>query len=144
MNVSPASRRLFSTACSQYDDMDPRSNTEVDSGSLRCRLLNFIFSDKFWQRLTFLGARKSMPEIDEGDAAKDKLFWKDVAYDFNDYGAELETYGFLIVTSSADVKIFEEKKIDPSCKSTKVHLWDDLRKMYLAITHSVTSGQLRF
>jgi hypothetical protein len=117
----------------QYDDMDPQSNTEVDSGSLRCRLLNVIFSDKFWQRLTFLGARKSMPEIDEGDAGKDKLFWKDVAYDFNDYGSELETYGLLIVTSSADVKIFEEKKIDPSRKSTKVHLWDDLRKMYLAI-----------
>jgi len=50
-----------------------------------------------------------MPEIDEGDAEKDWLFWKDVAYDLNDYGSELETYGLLIVTSSADVKIFEEK-----------------------------------
>ena len=93
----------------QHNDMDPQSNTEVDSGSWQCRLLNVIFDDKFWQHTTFLGARKSMPEIDEGDAEKDWLFWKDVAYDFNDYGSELETYGLLIVTSSADVKIFEEK-----------------------------------
>jgi hypothetical protein len=105
--------------------MEPGSNTEIDLASLRCRLLNVVFSDKFATHLEYLGRRN------EGDAGQDKVFWHDVAEDFNDYN--IDSYGALVFTLSTEAEIYRRKKIDPSKPWSTPKTWKELRDIYLII-----------
>ncbi len=87
------------------------SNSNVDSTSVRCRLLNVITSDAFVAHFQILGARKEMAELDSGGAGQDKEFWDDVAVAFNCYEGDND-YGALLLTSAYDKKLFSDKNID--------------------------------
>ncbi len=56
-----------------YDRLEPTSNSNVDSTSVRCRLLNVIMSDVLVTRFQMLGARKDMAELDRGGAGQGKI-----------------------------------------------------------------------
>jgi hypothetical protein len=60
-----------------------------------------------------------MAEVAEGDAGQDKVFWHDVAEDFNDYKSkDNDSDGALVITWSTDVEIFSRKNIDSSQQSS--------------------------
>jgi len=89
-----------------YESIDTNnSNSNIDSTSVQCRLLNVITSDAFVARYQMLGARKEMAELDKGGAGQDKEFWDDVAVAFNCYEGEKD-YGALLLTSAYDKKLF--------------------------------------
>ncbi len=75
-----------------YDQLQPNSNSTVDSTSVRCRLLNVIMSDALVSCFQMLAARKDMAELDNGGAGQDKVFWEDVALEFSDYSPEKVSY----------------------------------------------------
>jgi hypothetical protein len=75
-----------------------------------------------------------MAEVAEGDAGQDKVFWHDVAEDFNDYKSkDNDSDGALVITWSTDVEIFSRKNIDSSKQSSTLKTWKDLHDMHLAI-----------
>jgi hypothetical protein len=57
-----------------YDDIEPNSNPNNDSTSIRCPLLNVLFSDAFLSRFQMLGSKETMAELDKGGAGQDKEF----------------------------------------------------------------------
>jgi hypothetical protein len=116
-----------------YDGIEANKSTNnIDSTSVRCRLLNVIISDGFVAHFQMLGSRKEMAELDKGGAGQDKEFWEDVAFEFNDYGEE-DKYGSLLLTSAYDKKVFSDKNVDPSIKARSDKSWDSLRSIYLLI-----------
>jgi hypothetical protein len=116
-----------------YDGIEANKSTNnIDSTSVRCRLLNVITSDGFVARFQMLGSRKEMAELDKGGAGQDKEFWEDVAIEFNDYGEE-DKYGSLLLTSAYNKKVFSDKNVDPSIKARSDKSWDSLRSIYLLI-----------
>jgi hypothetical protein len=116
-----------------YDRLEPTSSSNMDSTSVRCRLLNVIMSDALVTRFQMLGARKDMAELDRGGAGQDKTFWEDAALEFNDYSPEKASYGLLVVTSAYDKKVFSEKNVDPSVKLGADKSWEALRSIYLLV-----------
>jgi hypothetical protein len=100
---------------------------------VRCRLLNVILSDVLVTRFQMLGARKDMAELDRGGAGQDKSFWEDAALEFNDYSPEKASYGFLVVTSAYDKKVFSDKNVDPSVKGGADKSWEALWSIYLLV-----------
>jgi ribosomal protein L11 len=60
-----------------------------------------------------LGSRKETAELDKGGAGQDKLFWEDVALEFNSYSEEKKSYRVLVLTSAYDKKLFSEKMWTP-------------------------------
>ena len=72
-----------------------------------------------------------MAELDKGGVEQDKAFWEDVSVEFNDYSKP--DYSKLILSSLSDQKIFSEKQVDPSAKSSKNSSWESLRKMFMNI-----------
>jgi hypothetical protein len=114
-----------------YDGIEPNSSGNNDSTSIRCRLLNVLFSDACLSRFQMLGSKKTMAELDKGGAGQDKEFWEFVAVQFNDY--ENNQYGSLLVTSAYDKKLFFEKNVNPSVNVGSNKTWESLRKIYLLI-----------
>jgi hypothetical protein len=114
-----------------YDDIEPNSNPNNDSTSIRCPLLNVLFSDACLSRFQMLGSKETMAELDKGGAGQDKEFWEFVAVQFNDY--ENNQYGSLLVTSAYDKKLFLEKNVNPSVNVGSNKTWESLRKNYLLI-----------
>ena len=118
------------------------SNSNMDSTSVRCRLLNVITSDAFVARFQLLGARKEMAELDKGGAGQDKEFWEDVAVAFNEY-QEDNNYRALLLTSAYDKKLFSDKNVDPSV-NVGSKSWDSLRNIYLLIQKDYKKKFVRF
>jgi hypothetical protein len=77
-----------------YDGIEPNSNGNNDSTSIRCWLLNALFCDTCLSRFQMLGSKKTMAELDKGGASQDKEFWEFVAVEFNEY--ENHQYGSLM------------------------------------------------
>jgi hypothetical protein len=50
-----------------------------------------------------------MAELDKGGAGQDKIFWKDVALEFNYCSEDKGEYGELVLTSAADKKFLQRK-----------------------------------
>ncbi len=50
-----------------------------------------------------------MAESDKGGAGQDKILWDNVTLDFNDYDDEKVEYGKLVLTTTFDKKVLEEK-----------------------------------
>jgi hypothetical protein len=116
-----------------YDGIEPSSNGNNNSTSVRCWLLNVLFSNACLSRFQMLGFKKTMAELDKSEAGQDKEFWEFVAVQFNYY--ENNQYGSLLVTSAYDKKLFSEKNVNPSVNggSNKTKTWESLRKIYLLI-----------
>ncbi len=90
-------------------------------------------SDAFVTHFQMPGAKKDMTELDRGGAGQDKVFWEDVALEFNNYSPEQASYGLLVVTSAYDKKLFNVKNVDPSIKGGADKSWEALRTIYLLV-----------
>jgi hypothetical protein len=53
-----------------------------------------------------------MTELASGGVGQDKLFWEDVAVDFNDN--DKKEYGVSALTSDANLQLLKDKAINPS------------------------------
>ena len=72
-----------------------------------------------------------MAKLDRGGAGQDRAFGEDASIEFNDYSKP--DYSKLILSSLSDQKLFSEKQVDPSVKSTMTSNWESLQKMFINI-----------
>jgi hypothetical protein len=112
-----------------YNWLDTISNSNVNSTSGHYRLLNILMSDSHVAHFQMLGSRKEMAELDKGGAGQNKLFWEDVALEFDSCSEEKNSNGVSVLTSAYDKNFLVKEMWTPPWKDSQ-----KLRILYKTFT----------